>query len=48
MSACWNATAVEGAKFDRNELSVYIERTFLRAACTTLKDDPDTQLQLPG
>ncbi len=37
----WKANAVEGAKFDRNELSVYIERTFLREACTTLKDDPE-------
>ena len=37
----WNANAVEGAKFDRNELSVYIDRTLLRGACTTLKDDPD-------
>ena len=25
----WKANAVEGAKFDRNELSIYIERTFL-------------------
>jgi len=37
----WKANAVEGAKFDRNELSIYIERTFLREACTTLKDDPE-------
>jgi NADH-quinone oxidoreductase subunit C len=37
----WNAAAVEGAKFDRNELSVYIERTCLREACTTLKNDID-------
>jgi NADH-quinone oxidoreductase subunit C len=37
----WNAAAVEGAKFDRNELSVYIERTSLREACTTLKNDID-------
>jgi NADH-quinone oxidoreductase subunit C len=37
----WNASAVEGAKFDRNELSIYIERTCLREACTTLKNDPE-------
>lgn len=36
----WNADAVEGAKFDRNELSIYVERTFLRQACLTLKNDP--------
>jgi len=37
----WNASAVEGAKFDRNELSIYIERTCLREACITLKNDPE-------
>ena len=37
----WKADAVQGAKFDRNELSIYIERTFLREACTTLKNDPE-------
>ena len=36
----WNAAAVEGARFDRNELSIYIVRTGLRAACTALKNDP--------
>jgi NADH-quinone oxidoreductase subunit C len=38
--AAWNAGAVEGAKFDRRELSIYIERTALRGACAALKDDP--------
>lgn len=37
----WKAAAVEGAKLDRNELSIYIERTSLREACTTLKNDPE-------
>ncbi len=37
----WKAAAVEGAKFYRNELSIYIDRTFLREACTTLKNDPE-------
>jgi NADH-quinone oxidoreductase subunit C len=36
----WKADAVQGAKFDRNELSITIERTFLREACITLKNDP--------
>jgi NADH-quinone oxidoreductase subunit C len=35
----WNASAVEGAKFDRRELSIYVGRTALRDACTTLKND---------
>jgi NADH-quinone oxidoreductase subunit C len=39
----WNSAAVEGAKFDRNELSIYVERTGLRAACATLKDDAALQ-----
>ena len=39
----WNASSLEGAKFDRNELSIYIERTALRDACTTLKNDPTLQ-----
>jgi NADH-quinone oxidoreductase subunit C len=35
----WNRAAVEGAKFDREELSVYIERSALREACGLLRDD---------
>ncbi len=34
-----NPDAVQGAKFDRNELTIYIERTSLRDACRTLKDN---------
>jgi NADH-quinone oxidoreductase subunit C len=33
----WNAKAVEGAKFDRDELSIYIARESIRDACMTLK-----------
>jgi len=39
----WNAAVVEGAKFDRNELSIYVERTALRGACAALKDDRQLQ-----
>jgi len=39
----WNSAAVEGAKFDRNELSIYLERTSLQGACSTLKNDPTLQ-----
>lgn len=35
----WNSTAVEGAKFDRDELSIYVERSSLREACALLRDD---------
>jgi NADH-quinone oxidoreductase subunit C len=41
--AAWNGAAIEGAKFDRNELSIYVERTSLRGACTTLKSDSALQ-----
>ena len=35
----WNGAAVEGAKFDRDELSIYVERSSLREACALLRDD---------
>ncbi len=33
----WNAAAVQGAKFDRDELSIYIARENIREACAYLK-----------
>ena len=33
----WNSSAVEGAKFDRDEISVYIARELIRPACEQLK-----------
>jgi NADH-quinone oxidoreductase subunit C len=33
----WNSAAVQGAKFDRDELSVFIERAYIREACALLK-----------
>ena len=35
----WNPAAVEAAKFDRDELSIYVERSALREACSLLRDD---------
>ena len=37
----WNAAAVQGVKWDRDEMSVYIDRAFIREAATVLKDDPE-------
>jgi NADH-quinone oxidoreductase subunit C len=37
----WRADAVEGAKFDRDELSIYISRAAIREACAILRDDPE-------
>ncbi len=36
----WNRAAVEGAKFDRDEMTIYVGRPFLREACVLLKEDP--------
>lgn len=33
----WNPRAVQGAKFDRDELSIYLSRESLRQACEQLK-----------
>jgi NADH-quinone oxidoreductase subunit C len=35
----WNPAAVEGAKFDRDELSISIGRSYIREACALLRDD---------
>jgi NADH-quinone oxidoreductase subunit C len=39
----WNASAVTGAKFDRNELTIWVDRVALRQACLTLKNGATTQ-----
>jgi len=39
----WRGDAVEGAKFDRGELSIYIRRDAIREACAILRDDPGLQ-----
>jgi NADH-quinone oxidoreductase subunit C len=39
----WRADAVEGAKLDRGELSIYIRRDLIREACSILRDDPGLQ-----
>ncbi len=35
----WNADAVQGAKFDREEMSIFIDRSLLRDTCILLRDD---------
>ncbi len=39
----WNRDAVEGAEFDRNELSIYVRRDRIREACAILRDAPELQ-----
>ncbi len=35
----WNPQAVEGVKFDRDEMTIYGERPAIREACALLRDD---------
>jgi len=37
----WNRNAVQEAKFDREEMSIYIEQASIVEACALLRDDPD-------
>ena len=41
----WRAEAVKGAKWDRNELAIVLERESLREACALLRDDPQTKFE---
>lgn len=36
----WNAAAVQGAKFDRDELTIWIDKGLIREACAILRDHP--------
>ena len=36
----WNAEGVTDVKFDRDEMTIYVERAYIREACTVLKEDP--------
>src|ERR1700690_4295992 len=40
----WNAAAVEGVKYDRDEMTIYIERSAIREACALLRDNPNFPL----
>jgi NADH-quinone oxidoreductase subunit C len=36
----WNAAAIEGVKFDRDEMTISLDRNSIREACALLKEDP--------
>jgi NADH-quinone oxidoreductase subunit C len=36
----WSPAAVQGVKFDRDEMSIYVERGAIREACALLRDNP--------
>ena len=42
----WNLDAVDGAKFDRNELTVWIKRDFIVEASKFLRDHPELKFNL--
>lgn len=35
----WNKAAIKSVKFDRDEMTIYVERSSLREACVQLRDD---------
>jgi NADH-quinone oxidoreductase subunit C len=37
----WNLAAVAGAKFDREEMTIWVDRAHIREACAILRDDPE-------
>jgi NADH-quinone oxidoreductase subunit C len=37
----WNAAAVESVKFDRDEMTIYLDRTAICEACALLRDDAE-------
>jgi NADH-quinone oxidoreductase subunit C len=40
----WRRAAVQSARFDRNELTIYVERSAIREACAILRDSPQAQI----
>ena len=37
----WNPAAIEAVKFDRDEMTIVVERSAIREACALLRDDPN-------
>lgn len=35
----WNASAVPAVKFDRDEMTIYVDRPYIREACVLLRDN---------
>jgi NADH-quinone oxidoreductase subunit C len=35
----WKPSAIEGANFDRDELSIFVDRAYIREACSILQPD---------
>src|SRR5438270_7020108 len=43
VAALQRASLVEGVKFDRDELTVYVNRADIKSACETLRSSPETK-----
>jgi NADH-quinone oxidoreductase subunit C len=43
VAALQGASLVEGAKFDRDELTIYVNRADIRRSCEVLRDSPETR-----
>jgi NADH-quinone oxidoreductase subunit C len=41
----WRSDSVVGAKWDRNELALYLQRESLREACALLRDTPQARFE---
>src|SRR2546421_11787141 len=39
----WNSGAVQDARFDREELTIDVDKAFIREACAQLRDSEDTR-----
>src|ERR1700722_2610437 len=35
----WNANSIQGVKYDRDEMTIYVDRSNVREACVLLKED---------
>lgn len=42
----WRPEALQAAKWDRNELTLWIDRHLIRETCATLRDDPSTSFNV--
>jgi NADH-quinone oxidoreductase subunit C len=40
----WNVSAVQAVKYDRDEMTIYVDRSSIREACALLRDDPACDL----
>jgi NADH-quinone oxidoreductase subunit C len=37
----WNSSSVQEVKFDRDEMTIYVDLSHIREACALLRDNPD-------